>query len=219
VSDKDEHPAILTEFLPNGSVQDVLDRKNRQFSPTQKMIVLYGIAEALRYLHDDLHVVHRDVKPANVMLTHDNEPVVGDFGLAKGVPDSAARMRQTWIAGSPIYMAPELIRNEEYTTKVDVYAYAVMAWEILSETVAYEKVSNLAQLHHLVLRGGRPTIRSSVPEAFRTLIEKGWDPAPEARPTFGEITHAFVAEQLQLPHGDMVAFRKYVRKVSTALNS
>jgi serine/threonine protein kinase len=209
-SGADDYPAILTEFLPNGSLQDVLDRKRPPLSVTQKMIVLYGIAEGMRYLHEELGIVHRDLKPANVMMNKDNEPVVGDFGLSKLI--NTPKMRQTAVAGSPVYMAPELIREEEYSGSADVYAYAFVAFEIISDTLAFEEVQSVERLKQLVLRGVRPRLVEAIPKNFRELIAQAWDQAADARPTFADICNEFKQGRLDMPGAELSKFAQYVQK-------
>jgi serine/threonine protein kinase len=209
-SDADDYPAILTEFLPNGSLQDVLDRKRPRLNPTQKMIVLYGIAEGMRYLHEELGIVHRDLKPANVMMNKDNEPVVGDFGLSKLI--KAPKMRQTAVAGSPVYMAPELIREQEYSGSADVYAYAFVAFEILSETLAFDEVQSVEQLKQLVLKGIRPRLVDAIPKNYKDLIIAAWDQRADIRPTFAQICQLFKDGRLNVQGADLRKFAQYVQK-------
>jgi serine/threonine protein kinase len=209
-SDADDYPAILTEFLPNGSLQDVLDRKRARLNATQKMIALYGIAEGMRYLHGELGIVHRDLKPANVMMNKDNEPVVGDFGLSKLI--KAPKMRQTAVAGSPVYMAPELVLGQEYSGSADVYAYGFVAFEILSETLAFDEVQSVEQLKQLVLKGIRPRFVEAIPRNYRNLITAAWDQAADSRPTFAQICQMFKDGALNIQGADLRKFAQYVQK-------
>ena len=206
----DPCPAILTEYLPNGSLQDVLDRK-KKFTPTQIMIALYGTAEAMRYLHDELSMVHRDLKPPNVMLNADDEPVVGDFGLSKLMTQSL--MRQSAISGSPVYMAPELMDRKDYTNKVDVYSYAVMAYELITGILAYDDIASIQTLVTKVVHGTRPKFPKTIEPAYKELITQAWDPDPECRPSFAEICEWFIEGRYATANCDMKMFKAYVRKI------
>lgn len=208
-SESDASPAIVTEYVPNGSLQDILDKK-RHLTATEKMITVYGVAQAMRYLHDDLGMVHRDLKPANVMLNHNNEPVVGDFGLAKMM--TKPKMRQSMVSGSPIYMAPELMEQKEYNTKVDVYAFAIMLYELLTETLAFDDITSVQKLVTDVCRGKRPPIPKTMNDTYRDLITKCWSDKANSRPSFRRICSWMEEGKLNLPGADLQAFRAYVEK-------
>jgi serine/threonine protein kinase len=204
-SSVEDVPAILTEFMANGPIEDLLQAQ-RSVDPERKLIYLYGVAEGLRYLHDELDIVHRDLKPANVMLNENDEPVVGDFGLAKIA--RGGTLRQTVVNGSPVYMAPELARDLEHTASVDVYAYAIMAWEIVTGSMAFEDLASTDALRSFVLRGGRPQIPRDLSAAFRDLLTAGWNER-----TFGHNCEMFRNGELTLPRAKMEKFWDYVRKI------
>jgi hypothetical protein len=202
-------PVIATEYLPNGNVEDIISRR-RTVSPAQKMIILYGICEALAYLHGK-RIVHRDLKPANVMLNADLEPVVGDFGLAKTMTQD--RMRQTFMMGSPVYMAPELYRDDEFSDKVDVYAFGIMTFEILTDTLAFNDIQNPGTLRKKVLSGGRPELPASVPEIYKELLAKLWAAKDTDRPSFRHVAKWFKDGRLNLNGADLKVFQAYVKKL------
>jgi serine/threonine protein kinase len=176
-------PAILTPYLPSGSLEDVIAKK-RRLSAIQKMIVLFGISAAMDWLHEEARIVHRDLKPANVLLNSRLEPVVADFGLAKHV--TADQMRQTAMAGSPVYMAPELVRGQEYSVKVDVYAFGILAFELLTTSMAFMSFSNGQELGAQTVKGLRPP-EGEIPEKLRDLVVQCWADKPTDRPTFRSI--------------------------------
>ena len=208
-SNKNPYPFIVTEYLPNGSLEDVISG-NKKFDNTKKMISLYGIASAMDYLHQ-LRIVHRDLKPANVMLNNLDEPVVGDFGLSKIMNQSI--MRQTQAAGSPIYMAPELLRRADYSNKVDVYAYGVMIYELLTGQLAFEELQSMIQLIQAVCSGTRPSFKDvNLPENFQNLIKRCWDNNPDLRPTFREIQHE-LRKNVILNNVNMDVYKAYISKL------
>ena len=210
VAEDEPCPAILTEYLPNGSLQDLLDRK-KKFNATQKMIALYGTAEAMRYLHDELSMVHRDLKPPNVMLNANNEPIVGDFGLSKLMTQTL--MRQSMCSGSPVYMAPELMDRKDYTNKVDVYSYGVMTYELITGILAYDDVNSIQTLVAKVVSGVRPKFPKGVNSAYKELIVQCWDADPNERPSFAQICTFFKEGKFATPECDMEKFQEYVRKL------
>ena len=209
-SETDLSPAILTEYLPNGSLEDVVTHK-KKLTPTEKMIALYGTAEGMRYMHEELSMVHRDLKPANVMLNKHKEPVIGDFGLSKIM--SRQQMRQSGTMGTPVYMAPELMNGTTYTNKVDVYAYAIMMYELMTEKLAFEE-DDAPTLMNKVMRGVRPPLPDDMHPGYRELITRAWDQDPDMRPSFTMICQAFQEGRMALIDTNMQAFSAYVQKMT-----
>ncbi|KAF6166526.1 hypothetical protein GIB67_005388 [Kingdonia uniflora] len=126
---------LVYEFVCNGSLdlhlygnkRDPLDWKSR-------FKIAIGAARGLRYLHEDCRVgciAHRDMRPNNILLTHDYEPLVGDFGLARWQPelDLGADLR---VVGTLGYLAPEYIEGAKITEKADVYAFGVILLELIT---------------------------------------------------------------------------------------
>jgi serine/threonine protein kinase len=89
---------LISPFIPHALTPGSLD-----LSATEKMIVLYGIARAMKYLHS-LKVAHRDLKPANIRLDEHKRPIVCDFGVAKNMTNREGQ----WACGTHAYMAPEI---------------------------------------------------------------------------------------------------------------
>ncbi|KAL2896401.1 L-type lectin-domain containing receptor kinase IX.1 [Bienertia sinuspersici] len=135
---ENEQLLLVYDFMANKSLnefmagQSFLDWKTR-------CKILTGLASSLLYLHEECGdpVVHRDVKPSNVMLDADFSPYLGDFGLARLLKNTTGVT--TILAGTVGYMAPELIYTGKATTESDVYSFGVLALEVVSG----KKASNL----------------------------------------------------------------------------
>lgn len=191
-------PAIITEYLKNGSLKENLNKERHSiadpnWNPTKKYISLLGIANALRYLHKK-GVVHRDLKPENILIDSDYYPKVCDFGLSKCFSQSltnAIDLTMTGQFGTPIYMAPELLSYEEkYTSSVDVYAFAILAYEIVTGNEPYselgEKISPFA-FSKKIIDGYRPKLSDGITQKMKDLLERCWSKEPRERPSFDEI--------------------------------
>lgn len=177
---------ILTE-LAQGSLFDVLHKglrfpgtvaESSLLASTLKMEWMLQIARALRYLHFH-NIIHRDVKPQNILLVNDihmNRVTLklGDFGIATSVKTSTIGTSSVSNAvGSMPYMAPELIDFEEkphYSTAVDVYAYGVVANEMLTECAPWEGLT-ARQIEKSVEKGRRPTIFVSTSDVEAELVK------------------------------------------------
>ncbi|XP_021738427.1 L-type lectin-domain containing receptor kinase IX.1-like [Chenopodium quinoa] len=122
---------LVYDFMANKSLNEFLTGQSFLDWKTRRKI-LTGLASALLYLHEECGdpVVHRDVKPSNVMLDAEFNPHLGDFGLARLLKNTAGVT--TILAGTLGYMAPELIYTGKATTESDVYSFGVVALEVVS---------------------------------------------------------------------------------------
>ena len=211
-----EHgPLIMTPFCPCGSVQDAIDNERNglcdpKWTPTQKHIVLYGVASGMAFMHES-RLIHRDLKPANVLLDENMEPKIADFGLSKFV-QKGQTVFHTIRGGTPAFMAPE-IYEDDYNFKVDVYAFAMIMYVVLSGLEPYKDCKNQMVLARKVLAGERPPIPGHVAAPYRELIERCWDTSPEMRPDFSEIVMC-LGQEAMLDSVDIDAFRDYQEKVA-----
>ncbi|KAM7512962.1 hypothetical protein LguiB_011837 [Lonicera macranthoides] len=132
---EDGRRLLVYEYICNGSLDSHLyghDRDPLEWSARQKIAV--GAARGLRYLHEECRVgciVHRDMRPNNILLTHDFEPLVGDFGLARWQPDGDLGV-ETRIIGTFGYLAPEYAQSGEITEKADVYSFGIVLVELIT---------------------------------------------------------------------------------------
>lgn len=192
----DDLPAIITEYVPNGSLGDYINGKKGKeigtLTATQKYIIILGIADAMRYIHEQ-GFIHRDLKADNVLLDDKLYPRIADLGLAKCFDDS---LTMTASLGTPLYMAPEL-QNEEmnhYGPEVDVFSFAILMFEIVTGKMAYSELftkrKSFNQYNFLikVADGYRPQIPENVfTQKLIDLMKKCWSQNPSDRPSFAEI--------------------------------
>lgn len=187
-------PTIITEYHPRGSLDKQLNAERNftadpQWTSTKKYITLLGVADAMRYLHS-LGIIHRDLKPQNILIDDNFYPRVADFGLARYLLNETdqSNLLLTVDIGTPLYMAPELIVGGKYGNKVDVFAYAIIAYEVVSGRIPYAELKvNAYQFQHKICSGYRPLRVSSITDKMWSLLEKCWDNDPINRPTFQEI--------------------------------
>lgn len=194
-------PTILTEFVINGSLKSVLEKErqnkcDKRWNATAKYICLLGIVDAMRYLHAN-RIIHRDLKSLNVLMDEDFHPRVCDFGISRCFSQelsNSIQISMTGGIGSPLYMAPELLEGEDiYGSSIDVYAFAILAFEIVTGLIPYshlKKVPSQYQLATKVKNGERPHFNDKVSKKMKDLIELCWSRNPYERPSFGEIFQA-----------------------------
>ncbi|KAL8122793.1 hypothetical protein AgCh_010970 [Apium graveolens] len=152
---------LVYEYICNGSLDSHLYGRNRdtlEWSARHKIAL--GAARGLRYLHEECRVgciVHRDMRPNNILITHDFEPLVGDFGLARWQPDGDTGV-DTRVIGTFGYLAPEYAQSGQITEKADVYSLGV----VLVELVTGRKAVDL----------NRPKGQQCLTEWARPLLEE-----------------------------------------------
>ncbi len=172
---------IVYEFVPGPTLAKLM-RETRP-SPQQAAAWVARIAEALDYAHG-CGVVHRDVKPANVMMDRDGLPMIADFGLARHADAGATLTQEGDILGTPAYMPPEQAsgRGHAADARSDVYSLGVLLYELLCGRLPFEGTS-VSILHRVIHdepispRGVRP----SVPLDLETICLKAMAKEPSRR--------------------------------------
>ncbi|CAN6803329.1 unnamed protein product [Brassica oleracea var. botrytis] len=129
-----DHRLLVYEYLPNGSLDQALfGEKSLLLDWSTRFEICLGVARGLVYLHEEarVRIVHRDVKASNILLDSELVPKVSDFGLAKLYHDKKTHI-STGVAGTIGYLAPEYAMRGHLTEKTDVYAFGVVALELVS---------------------------------------------------------------------------------------
>ncbi|KAF6693256.1 protein kinase [Pseudomonas sp. EKM23D] len=137
---------MAMEYLPNGTLKE---RIAAGMTPEQGVTLIRQIASALGYAHAQ-GLVHRDVKPANILFRADGTAVLSDFGIAKSLDDRTQFTQAGFAVGTPSYMSPEQARGQEIDGRADLYALGVVLYEILVGELPYNGTDALSTaLAHL----------------------------------------------------------------------
>jgi serine/threonine-protein kinase len=124
-------PYIVMEYVAGRTLRDIL-REGRKILPERALEITSGVLSALDYSHR-AGIVHRDIKPGNVMLTPAGDVKVMDFGIARAVSDSQSTMTQTAaVVGTAQYLSPEQARGETVDSRSDVYSTGCLLYELLT---------------------------------------------------------------------------------------
>ena len=181
-------PFLVMEFL-RGEDLGTLIREQRLGTTQDKLRIALKVARALEYVHEQ-KIVHRDIKPDNVRVTSTGVVKLMDFGIAK--VEGLARTQAGFVLGTPYYMAPEQVRGEEITPRVDVYSFGILLYEMFAGSKPF-KVEELVQIFHCILNVPidlAPLCASGVPENVISLIARTTAKDPAARPQSAtEIVH------------------------------
>ncbi|XP_011082949.1 serine/threonine-protein kinase HT1 isoform X1 [Sesamum indicum] len=184
---------IVTEYLPKGDFGAYLKRRGALKLTTAIKFAL-DIARGMNYLHEHKPeaIIHRDLEPSNILRDDSGHLKVADFGLSKLMKvaktireDKPSSCQQT----SWRYAAPEVFRNEEYDTKVDVFSFALILQEMIEGCPPFPKRKEI-EVAKAYVANERPPFEAPLKRyahGLRQLIEDCWDEKPSKRPTFREI--------------------------------
>jgi eukaryotic-like serine/threonine-protein kinase len=173
-------PYIVMEFVDGRTLRDLL-RDDRRLLPERALEITDGVLRALDYSHRN-GIVHRDIKPGNVMLTRNGDVKVMDFGIARAVADSQMTMTQTaQVIGTAQYLSPEQARGERVDARSDLYSTGCLLYELLTGRPPFTGDSPVAIAYQHVKEDPIPPsqIDSEVPPWADAIVLKAMrkDPA------------------------------------------
>ncbi|KAL6063525.1 Dual specificity protein kinase [Balamuthia mandrillaris] len=182
--------ALVMEYVEGKSLDRILHDPKIPLSFQQQMHLAKDIAKGMNWLHClDPPIIHRDIKPPNILVNANFDVKVCDFGLScvKEIPKPDEELRDTAV-GSPIWMAPEVLSGHLASEKSDVYAYAIVLWEIMTRKAPFSNVRSFEQfLDDVIDNHIRPPIPENLLPSLKNLIECCWNGNPKKRPSFAEI--------------------------------
>ncbi|KAJ1266148.1 hypothetical protein BS78_08G128700 [Paspalum vaginatum] len=182
--------ATVTEFMVNGSLRNVLLRKDRMLDRRRKLTIAMDAAFGMEYLHSK-SIVHFDLKCDNLLVNFRDpqRPIckVGDFGLSRIKRNTLV---SGGVRGTLPWMAPELLNgsSSRVSEKVDVFSFGIVLWEILTGDEPYANMHCGAIIGGIVNNTLRPPIPENCDPDWRKLMEQCWSANPDARPSFTEVT-------------------------------
>jgi hypothetical protein len=176
-----EKSAAMVMELIEGTDLAHLTRRQPLRVPELALCLLRPVLDALAHAHAE-GVIHRDVKPANILLSRDGRVKLGDFGIAKVLEETHLTQTGEFL-GTPAYIAPEQARGEAVTAAVDQYAAGVVLYEVLAGRPPYVGPTPLAVLSQILI-GKFPEIRTlnpAVDEALAAVVHRALAPNPDDR--------------------------------------
>jgi serine/threonine-protein kinase len=172
-------PYMVFDFIPGGSLGERMAAK--PLTPAEALAILDGIAKGLDYAHGK-GIIHRDVKPSNVLLTAAGKPVIADFGLVRLMEQPSATS-VGMFAGTPAYMSPEQAEGTEVSAASDQYSLAAMAYEMLAGQVPFPGDTVSEVLTALLTRPPAlpSTVRPGISPEVDAALMRGLAKHPEDR--------------------------------------
>ncbi|KAL6068396.1 hypothetical protein QOT17_008205 [Balamuthia mandrillaris] len=168
---------------PSSSATTPQTTSNKAFPFELVLKMALDAALGLGYLHSR-DILHRDVKSLNLLVDMHYNVKICDFGLSK-IKQKGSLAKTS--CGTPNWMAPELLRGEPYTEKVDVYSFGMICWEMITQQVPFADFNTAEIRKQVGWNHKRPVIPLDCPKKFAALIKDCWHKNPKKRPSFQEI--------------------------------
>ncbi|WP_323793104.1 Stk1 family PASTA domain-containing Ser/Thr kinase, partial [Nocardioides sp.] len=166
-------PYIVMEHVAGRTLRDIL-REGRKILPERALEITSGVLSALDYSHR-AGIIHRDIKPGNVMLTPTGDVKVMDFGIARAISDAANSMTQTAaVVGTAQYLSPEQARGETVDSRSDVYSAGCLLYELLTGRPPFVGDSPVAVAYQHVREPAAPPSDhdNDLPPAIDAIVMK-----------------------------------------------
>jgi serine/threonine protein kinase len=169
---------FVMELCDNSLYNILHTDRHIEFTTHDAMQMAVDIGSAIEYLHAQQPcIIHRDIKSHNVLRAKNGAMKLCDFGLVN------SKITQ---AGTPSYMAPELLENKAFNKSVDVYSFGVLLNEVFTREIPFYMI-DILEIRDKVIRGDRPRLPFSCPPKMLDLIQRCWDGSDKNRPDFTEI--------------------------------
>ncbi|XP_062218590.1 probable serine/threonine-protein kinase SIS8 [Phragmites australis] len=178
--------SILTEYLPRGSLYRLLHRPNSQIDEIRRLKMALDVAKGMNYLHaGHPTIVHRDLKSPNLLVDKNWVVKVSDFGMSRLKHHTFLSSKST--AGTPEWMAPEVLRNEPANEKCDVYSFGVILWELATMRVPWSGLNPMQVVGAVGFQNRRLDIPKEVDPQVASIISSCWENDPSKRPSFSQL--------------------------------
>jgi 5'-AMP-activated protein kinase catalytic alpha subunit len=201
--------AIVLEYCNNGTLEDFI-KKHKYMDENKARVIFAQIFLAIEYLHNNLRILHRDIKAKNILFDKNNNVKVIDFGLAADFTNSNPLF--TTFCGTPYYIAPEMVNASMYTTKADIWSLGVLLHFMIDGKLPFNG-QTIKEIYQKMLYSDPGLVRPASAE-LSDLIGKMLTKNPEQRPSITQVlNHDW------LNHGDLInslranikSFNDYVR--------
>lgn len=193
--------SMIMELIPHGDLYKYINKtmaeNGEKISWAMRLRIAWDIAKGMAFLHStDPPLLHRDMKSPNILMsslepTSETVAKVADFGLTGHVyaGNMAAQKARDRDVANPVWLAPEIIREEPYATAADVYPYGIILWELYAQAHPFDefKFEFMTELEKAIKDGKRPTIPEDCPADYAQFVKACWDSDPALRPSFKSI--------------------------------
>lgn len=198
VLDIDGAPALLMEYISGGSLEEMIDYEEISIGRAES--IFKEVVTGVKYAHDR-GMIHRDLKPGNILITEEGLPKISDFGIARVLSERSQRATMQGIAlGTPQYMAPEQMRDAASVDhRADIFSLGVILYELLCNETPYKGTDPMSTMAAITSGMYKPVeqIREGVPKYLRRVVEGCLDPSRHQRPASCELLLAMLDQGVQ----------------------
>jgi len=187
VGEVDGHPYLVTEFVDGGTLASWVHSARR--ARREILELLSGVADGLAAAHD-AGILHRDVKPHNILVMRSGYAKLADFGLAtlagdrdeSGTSVTATQLKTGpgLVVGTPSYMSPEQVNGQRLDARSDIFSFGIVVYELLSGRRPFQGANAVAVMHAIVSEPA-PALPDDVPPALRAITERALEKDPARR--------------------------------------
>ncbi len=213
VDDENDHCYIVMELIEGGdTLKSHCNAKN--LLPFELVIeITFKCAKALDYAHRN-GVIHRDIKPTNILITKDQDVKIADFSIAHLMTSDTTHTMPMGFVGSPRYMSPEQVQEDAITNQTDLFSLGIVMYELLTGKHPFT-ADSFSRLIHMIINEKHPPLgdhRSDVPEILEKIIHHALQKNPEKRYKMGlnfaaDLSLAF--DYLEKPQEDVEIQEKF----------
>src|SRR5262249_8391566 len=202
-NEQNGHLYIVMQLVDGGTLKHRMDKllsERRIMEPTEVVAIFSQLADALSYAHEQ-GIIHRDIKPVNVLMDRSGRPILSDFGIAKVLASSQENLTRPGAGvGTPEYMSPEQCQGGAVDGRADIYALGIMLFEAQTGRTPF-RGNNYPALAHSHIYEAPPfprTINANIPIAIENIILKALMKSPfqrfqNAREMKDSLNHALKA--------------------------
>ena len=192
---------IVLEYVHGQTLKDYIKSKT-YLSPKEAVDIAAKVLDALGHAHE-MGIIHRDVKPQNVIISDNGLVKLTDFGIARDATSTTRTFAGTNVIGSAHYISPEQAKGEEVTAESDIYSCAIMIYEMLTGTVPFAGENTVAiALKHIQEDMIPPIeVNPKIPPALSDVVVKGAAKDPQKRYPSAAAMKKDLERALREPHG------------------
>lgn len=172
---------IVMAFAPGGTVAQRM-RKAGAFSYEQTAVIVAQVAEALAYAHRR-GIVHRDIKPNNILLDEEDRPLLADFGIARAIADDRTLTQAGSSIGTPDYMSPEQAEGLRVDGRSDIFSLGIVLYQMVTGKLPFQADTSMAVMFRILHEAPPPprSVNAAIPLYLDTIVQKALAKDPDHR--------------------------------------